>query len=133
MSPLMAAQVAASTAPDTGSLRVSWYALTTFWKLLPKTPSISPQEKCARANRICARTTPAPFAPIATGSCAELLTVTGSIGTMAAFKASGTMKAQRSIIPEASHATCPCMRRYVGVDPLVWQPILAVATALRAI
>ena len=58
--------------------------------------SISPDEKCSRASRICARTTPGPLAPMVIGCCAGLLTAAGSIGVIdeAANAASGARTAQ---------------------------------------
>src|ERR1022692_838053 len=74
----MALQVAASSTPLSGSFRSPWKAARVFWKLLPKVPSISPPEKCARSSRTWARTTAAPLAPSARSFCVGLFTAAGS-------------------------------------------------------
>src|ERR1035437_7482281 len=97
---LIAPQVAASSTPVTGSFRSPWNADNAFWKFLPKAPSISPQEKCARPSRIWARATPAPLAPSARSPCTGLFTFTGSMATTAACSASAenAKLTQRDII-----------------------------------
>src|ERR1017187_9417 len=74
----MALQVAASSTPLRRRFRSPRKAANAFWKLLPKVPSISPPEKCARSSRTWARTTAAPLAPSTRSFCAGLFTAAGS-------------------------------------------------------
>src|SRR5215469_18094550 len=73
-----AAQVAESIAPDAGRCRSFWKAATVFSRLVPKLPSIWPQEKCARASRIWARITAEPLAPTRISAWLVLLISLGS-------------------------------------------------------
>src|ERR1035438_3662633 len=100
---LMALQVTASSTPLGGSFRSPWKAASAFWKLLPKVPSISPPEKCARSSRIWARTTAAPLAPSARSFCTALFTAAGSTAAIVpcSTTAENAKLTQRDIIQKA--------------------------------
>src|ERR1019366_9478639 len=124
----MALQVAASSTPLSRSFRSPWKAASAFWKLLPKVPSISPPEKCARSSRIWARTTAAPLAPSARFFCAGLFTALGSTAAIVpcSTTAENAKLTQRDIIRkgegtpkavmERGYSLAGCGQKYWATD-----------------